>query len=399
MAMEDAQDLEALVVDLIKRNNVNIPPYPIVAMRLQRLVSTDNYGMNDLQRVIGGDPVLAATILRYANSAAFRGVSPAATLESAVTRIGAKEVCKIALATSLGAQTIVTGCLSSLRRLYWRLAMTSAMLCRALAAHRRQNAEEAFVCGLLHDFGQVVAAACLEEVITRTRDTRILTESSWAAAVERFHVELGLVTAARWNLPPLICSVVFAHHNPESAPEHRDMIEIVNTCDAMAAILDANPSPTARDLNALGVLRPGEADFMLTVFPKVAIEVAALDETTPGKDTGIFRVGSRVLTPHTVLTEPSKGAEYKLQILRSTGNVSYDTLYFTKDGVGFGGTSKQRENSMVRIRVEAAHGPIEVLAVVVLCASEGSNYRMEAKLFATDPNTLQAWLGLYASLG
>ena len=31
--MEDAKDLEALVVDLSKRDNVNIPPYPAVAMR------------------------------------------------------------------------------------------------------------------------------------------------------------------------------------------------------------------------------------------------------------------------------------------------------------------------------------------------------------------------------
>jgi hypothetical protein len=67
--------------------------------------------------------------------------------------------------------------------------------------------------------------------------------------------------------------------------------------------------------------------------------------------------------------------------------------------VGFSGASKQRENSMVRIRVESPHGPIEVLAVVVLCAAEGNLQRMEAKLFATDPNTLQAWLGLYAALG
>jgi len=74
--MEDARDLEALVVDLIKRNNVNIPPYPVVAMRLQNLVGSEDFGMGDLQRVIGGDPVLAATILRYANSAAFRGSRP-----------------------------------------------------------------------------------------------------------------------------------------------------------------------------------------------------------------------------------------------------------------------------------------------------------------------------------
>jgi HD-like signal output (HDOD) protein len=396
--MEDAKDLEALVVDLIKRDNVSIPPYPVVAMRLQRLVGEENFGMGDLQRVIGGDPVLAATILRYANSAAFRGVTPASTLEAAITRIGANEACKIALATSVGAHAIVSGCLSSLRRRYWRISMTGAMLCRALAYWRKNNPEEAFICGLLHDFGQVVATACFEEVIARTHDSRVLPEATWSDCVDRFHVELGLVTAARWNLPPLLVGVISSHHNPDSNPDHRTMIGIVNACDAIAALLDSDPSPTNESLGALGVLLPGETEYMMTVLPKIALAVASLDETTPGKDTGVFRVGSRVLAPHSMLSDPTKQASYKLQVLRSTGNADYDSLYFTKDGVGFTGASKLRENSMVRLRVDTPKGPIEVLGVIVHCTTEGNKHRMEAKLFAAEQKTLSAWLGFYSSL-
>jgi HD-like signal output (HDOD) protein len=396
--MEDARDLEALVVDLIKRNNINIPPYPVVAMRLQNLVGSEDFGMGDLQRVIGGDPVLAATILRYANSAAFRGITPTSTLESAITRIGAKEVCKIAIATSIGAHAIVTGCLSSLRRRYWRVAMTCAMLSRALAYWRKKNPEEAFICGLLHDFGQVVATACFEEVIARTRDARVLPEAMWADCAERFHIELGLVTAARWNLPPLLCGVISSHHNPESNPDHRSMIDVVNACDAIAGLLDNETCPTRDTLAALGVLQAGEPEFMMTVIPKIATEVASLDETTPGKDTGIFRVGTRVLLPHSVLSEPTKQATYKLQILRTTGNADYETLYFSKEGVAFTGASKLRENSMVRMRVETPRGSIEALGVIALCATEGATHRMEAKLFAANQETLRTWLGFYASL-
>jgi HD-like signal output (HDOD) protein len=396
--MEDATDLEALVVEIIKRDSVNIPPYPAVAMRLQRLVGGEDYGMDDIQRVIGGDPVLAATILRYANSAAFRGVTPASTLDSAITRIGTNEVCKIALATSVGAHAIVTGCLSSLRRRYWRLSMTSAMLCRALAYWRKTNSEEAFICGLLHDFGQVVATACFEEVIARTRDARVLPESVWAACVDRFHVELGLVIAARWNLPPLIFGVISAHHSPESNREHRSMIDLVNSCDALAAHLDTDPSPSAETLSTLGALRAGEPDYMMTVIPKIATAVASLDETTPGKDTGLFRVGSRVLAPQSVLAGPTKQVTLPMQILRSTGNITYETTYLAKDGLGFTGSTKLRENSMVRVRVDLPRGPIEVWSVIALCTSEGNSQRMEAKLFAAEPQILAAWLGYYGSL-
>jgi lysophospholipid acyltransferase (LPLAT)-like uncharacterized protein len=87
-----------------------------------------------------------------------------------------------------------------------------------------------------------------------------------------------------------------------------------------------------------------------------------------------------------------------MQIVRSTGNASYETLYFAKDGVGFVGANKLRENSMVRIRVDSPKGPIEVLGVIALCAAEASAHRMEAKLFAADPQVLKTWLGFYASL-
>jgi HD-like signal output (HDOD) protein len=396
--MEDAKDLEALVVDLIKRDNVNIPPYPVVAMRLQRLVGEEDFGMADLQRVIGGDPVLAATILRYANSAAFRGVTAAATLEAAVTRIGAKEVCKIAIATSIGAHAIVTGCLSALRRRYWRLAMTSALLCRALANFRKYNPEEAFICGLLHDFGQVVATACFEEIIARTRDARVLTEEMWATCVDHFHIELGLVTAARWNLPPLLLSVISSHHNPASDPEHLPMLQIVNTCDAIATRLDLESSPTVETLSQIDGLVAGEAAYIMSILPKIADAVASLDETTPGKDTGIFHVGNRVLSAPTTLTEPTKQAAIRLQIIRSTGNAEYETEYFARDGVSFSGPSKLRENSMIRMRIETPKGTIDAIGVVARCSTEGAKHRMEAKLFAADQNTDRAWLAFFASL-
>ena len=230
------------------------------------------------------------------------------------------------------------------------------------------------------------------------RTEPVLPESEWADCAFRFHVELGIVTAARWNLPPLLIAVISAHHNPDSAPDQRKMIDIVNACDAIAGLLDREPSPSAESMASLGVLAPGEPEYMLSMLPKIATAVASLDETTPGKDTGIFRVGSRVLTPHTLLGEPARQANLKMQVLRSTGNVDYETLYFAKDGVGFAGASKLRENSMVRLRVETPKGPIEVLGVVVQCATEGTTNRMEAKLFAAEPNILQTWVSFYSSL-
>ena len=136
----------------------------------------------------------------------------------------------------------------------------------------------------------------------------------------------------------------------------------------------------------------------MSILPKIADAVASLDETTPGKDTGIFHVGNRVLSATTALTEPTKQAAMRLQILRSTGNAEYETEYFARDGVAFSGPSKLRENSMIRMRIETPKGTLDAIGVVAHCSTEGTKHRMEAKLFAADQNTDRAWLAFFASL-
>jgi HD-like signal output (HDOD) protein len=61
--------LEAAVRDLTVTGAVKIPPYPAVALRLQRTVSDGNFGLSDLARMTSADAVLTATVLRMANSA------------------------------------------------------------------------------------------------------------------------------------------------------------------------------------------------------------------------------------------------------------------------------------------------------------------------------------------
>jgi len=176
------------------------------------------------------------------------------------------------------------------------------------------------------------------------------------------------------------------------------MLHIVNTCDAIAEMLDRESSPTAETLDKLGGLLAGESAYMVSILPKIAEAVASLDDITPGKDTGIFHVGNRVLSAPTCLSEPTKSATIRLQILRSTGNAEYETDYFARDGVAFSGPSKLRENSMIRMRIETAKGAIDAIGVVARCSTEGTRHRMEAKLFAADQNTERAWLSFYSSL-
>jgi HD-like signal output (HDOD) protein len=113
-------DLEAAVVDLISRDAVKIPPYPAVALRVAALIRTEDYGIDDVAKLVASDQALTATILHVASSAAYAGGEELSCVRSAVSCIGARETGALALAAGVGAQARRKGPLVHLRRQIWQ---------------------------------------------------------------------------------------------------------------------------------------------------------------------------------------------------------------------------------------------------------------------------------------
>jgi len=85
-------DLDGAVDDLVARDAVEVPPYPAVAMKIERLVGSGDFGLDELARLATSDQALAADVLRCANTAAFARGAPVASVPQAVARIGAGEL-------------------------------------------------------------------------------------------------------------------------------------------------------------------------------------------------------------------------------------------------------------------------------------------------------------------
>jgi HD-like signal output (HDOD) protein len=390
-----AVDLEPLVIDLITRDAVRVPPYPAAAMRLQKLVSGGEYGVSDLARVAGEDPALAATLLRCANSAHYRGVNQVSSIQEAIARIGASEVCRIALAISVGTHVTNTGALAELRGRTWRQSLMSALICQQLGERRKLKADEAFICGLLHDFGRLVAIACFEQLMAAQQDDRVLPEQDWEASVDRFHVELGLVTAVRWNLSPLIAAVISSHHRPELGGIYRAMVDVVTVSDSVIALLENKPRVTSADLVAVPAVTPDEMTLIINLIPQLPSFVATMDEVSARVETA---APSQVTKPPTLLEGTSKRAAFDVSLIRSSGNVPCTGTYMTPIGLAFEGPTKIRENNLVRLKIEGAGLSLEIWANVLLCQGEGNGFRIEAKAFGLDRATQTSWDRFYASL-
>lgn len=396
--MLSVESLEPRVRAMVAGDKVKIPPYPAVAMKLQRTIDEGNYGLADLARITSADEVLTAAVLRMANSAAFRGASRITSLSDAIGRLGAGELGRVALAATLGVSATVHGPLAELRRTAWRQSLASALCCQALALARGVSAQDGFVCGLLHDFGRVVAVACLEDVVHREPAEQRLPEEEWRKIVDGLHVELGVMAGARWGLPDMLVSVMASHHDPEQAGRYRGLVDIVCAADTVVGLLEECPYLFARDLvDVPGLRGRSEIDRLMDVVPFIPGYINGLDDMGPP---AAAPASSRVEKPSSVLDGPHADVDFPLVWARQNGETTYQARYVTAKGIGFAGKTAMFEGSVARLRVGTGAGAIDLSGRVVLCRPEGrGGYLLEVKLFALPGAAHDAWGQLLDTVG
>ena len=227
---------------------------------------------HDVAHVIGQEPGLAARVLRVANSAYYGASGSVATLERAFVLLGVDAVRGIAAAACLNRTTIRAIQHSPIRpaeMLTHAVAVACAAEALARASHRALAAE-AFIAGLLHDFGvtlqlHVDRAGLLDVVnVLRSephRSPRDVEQCVGAVGHER----CAALVFTGWNLPASLVAAVGNHHQPDAAPApSRRLAALVHVADRLSLAtghgyaLEPDASPL-RDgtLELLGIEAPG----------------------------------------------------------------------------------------------------------------------------------------------
>jgi HD-like signal output (HDOD) protein len=281
---EDLEKLGTEIDGLVARDQVRIPPYPAVALRIDQLIRAEDFGLEDLARLVSSDQRIAADVLRVGNSAFYARGTPVPSVRQAVTTIGAKNVAKIALATGLGAEATAPGRLAPLRRKAWVDALGSAFLCQALSPERGLAPEVAFSAGLLHDFGRIVAIAAIEHLLGKDEHAAAHPAADWDSIVERLHLGLGLAVATRWQLPPILVDAIANHHAPTLAdPAHAALVETVEAVDGVTDLLREGISLSPDHLPLAPLLRPTEYGAVLDAVERLAEFVTSFEAEEPAR--------------------------------------------------------------------------------------------------------------------
>jgi len=388
-------DLDKAIVDLVSRGAVKVPPYPAVAFKIEKLIRGGDYGLDELAKLVSSDQVLSADVLRVSNSAMYARGAPVNSVKAAVGRIGAKDVARLALAFGLGATATAAGALAPLRRKVWMDSLASAALCQALASGRGLAPDEAFSAGLLHDFGKVVALACIEDVLHRREDAAPKSEAEWTDIVDRYHVELGVVMAARWDLPPVMADVISLHHaDATSAAADRKLVDLVVAVDEVILMLGDRPSLSPEDLGAAAFLQGTEGEVVSRALTLLPSFIASFETADAWRGAG---AQSLVAAPPPKKRDGAPAPPSWPVILTVGGKpAAYRILGVASTHFMVNGAAPVPENLLLEMKVQC-EPPLTGFASVKLAWPDQGGFTMLVQPYALSGAALDRWKEIVSS--
>jgi HD-like signal output (HDOD) protein len=192
-------------------------PFSRVVQNLIDHMSHQDFDMDEARKLIESDPALAARILRVANSAAYRGYGPCASVAQAIVRIGATNVSGLAMAMS--AMTLFKD-LGGVGQSIRDHSAGTAAVARELAVCFDQDtlSSKVFLAGLLHDFGKLliiqtgdIAYAAMVAQEPSPCSLHLREQALWGFD----HAILGAHVLVSWNIPEPIPQLIACHHQPK----------------------------------------------------------------------------------------------------------------------------------------------------------------------------------------
>lgn len=195
---------------------------PAMQAILPRL-NDDALDVNELSDMVAQDPILAAHVLRLANSPFYGLPRQVGSLKEAVLILGFSSLRSVVLSAGL------IGAFSDADAIAHSLATAAAA--RSLAKSLKRDQNMAFTAGLLHNLGSLLlghfAADSWQALASEPEaaaDERLLKER----AIFGFdHCELGAEIAGDWRFPAAIQTAIRLHQQPPGQPAD-DLIDLVH---------------------------------------------------------------------------------------------------------------------------------------------------------------------------
>lgn len=213
--MADKKPLSYLIENHLQQGLQELPVFHNVAVKLQQLLSTRSFEIDDIIELIGEDQSLSSRVLKVANSSYYAGLTQIATIKDAIIRLGAQEIANMAmLASQFEFYHSKNETLNHLMQRLWGHALACAVGAKWIARTSGYPgmASEAFMGGLMHDIGKLALLKIVDDIQTQKETMEPLTETVICSIMDSMHEEVGFNLMKSWNFPEFYCDIARNHH-------------------------------------------------------------------------------------------------------------------------------------------------------------------------------------------
>jgi HD-like signal output (HDOD) protein/prolyl-tRNA editing enzyme YbaK/EbsC (Cys-tRNA(Pro) deacylase) len=232
---------------------LDMPPMPETAQRIIDLRMDPDAESDELAKLVGRDPGLAAQVISWANSPYYGIAGTIANVEEAVIRVlGFDLVINLALGLSLGRTLSVPKDGPQGYAPFWQQSVcTAAMmaeLVRALPAKERPSQGMAYLCGLLHNFGFLLLGHVFPphaKLVNRHIEAN--------PQINRYYIEQHLMGITReqissnlfkqWGLPDEVCTAIRYQNEPDYDGEHSMLSKMLYVSSRLLSEQKLNDAP------------------------------------------------------------------------------------------------------------------------------------------------------------
>jgi putative nucleotidyltransferase with HDIG domain len=226
----------------------DIKTLPHVVTRLSQLLNDDDCTMKDFEEVIKMDPTLVARLLRLVNSPYYGLIQRVDSIGRAITFIGMKNIHNTALTEAL--KNIFNEKDSSTtfsRNKLW-LHCASVSICNKMLAERifGVNGDDAYLCGILHDFGLIIEEQVAPEKfisLCDSLDPEVELPQQERAVLGTDHCEIGYLLTKEWNMTESIQNAIRDHHNIDDTLEPGSLTGMIKLSEYITGQLNYTALP------------------------------------------------------------------------------------------------------------------------------------------------------------
>jgi HD-like signal output (HDOD) protein len=268
--------VQALAAEL-SGGKVELPGFPHIVMRVQRVLGDSNADASRIVRVIGSEPVLATQLVRMANSAA---LNPAGArvkdLRAAVARVGLDTVRSATIAFAIQ-QLRAAPALKGLEKqlgVLWRHGVQVAALSHSVARRLTTvSSDTAMLAGLLQGIGRLY-------ILTRASGHRSLFADPLAyQTIEHdWHLSIAAALLENWGIADEIVQAVHESENFERETRGAATLADVLVVATLLADLQAEPEVLKAQTQCAKPLQRMRLDYAAceAFLAESAQEIAAL---------------------------------------------------------------------------------------------------------------------------